>query len=294
MANPFRIRGPAVISFSGGRTSAFMLHEIAQAGLDDDVHVMFANTGKEREETLIFVKRCADAWGLKIEWLEYMRQYIPKYKSGAMSARMRAIRKIAAQDGRTYEYPRGRKERGFREVSFETAARFGEPFDNMIDLNGLPNRSLRMCTSEMKIRVIKKRMLEHKHDYWDVVLGLRSDEPRRVTNKRAPTKERWDHLLPLADAGVVVRDVMNFWSKQPFDLGLEQHEGNCDDCFMKSVRNKQRLVKARPQSADWWLRGEERTGSKFRPNEPSLRELIHLPILGDVASDDEIDCACTD
>lgn len=48
--DPFFIKGPAVISFSGGRTSGYMLWRILQAHdgkLPDDVYVMFANTGLE-------------------------------------------------------------------------------------------------------------------------------------------------------------------------------------------------------------------------------------------------------
>ena len=62
MSDPYLIQGPALISFSGGRTSAYMLKQIIDAHrgkLPDDVHVAFANTGKEREETLRFVNECA-------------------------------------------------------------------------------------------------------------------------------------------------------------------------------------------------------------------------------------------
>jgi len=62
MRNPYRIDGPAIISFSGGRTSAYMLHQIIAAHdglLPDDIVVCFANTGKERPETLDFVQRCS-------------------------------------------------------------------------------------------------------------------------------------------------------------------------------------------------------------------------------------------
>lgn len=33
--------------------------------------VVFANTGKERPETLDFVQECAERWDVPIPWLEY-------------------------------------------------------------------------------------------------------------------------------------------------------------------------------------------------------------------------------
>lgn len=71
--NPFRIEGPAVISFSGGRTSGLMLRRILDAhdgALPPDVFVVFANTGKERGETLDFVRDCAVHWDVRIRWVE--------------------------------------------------------------------------------------------------------------------------------------------------------------------------------------------------------------------------------
>ena len=55
-SDPFLIEGPAVISFSGGRTSAYMLHWILERGLQPDVHVLFCNTGREDDRTLDFVR----------------------------------------------------------------------------------------------------------------------------------------------------------------------------------------------------------------------------------------------
>lgn len=71
--SPFYITGPALISFSGGRTSAYMLFMIlcAHGGvLPDDVYVVFANTGKEREETLRFVHEVEVRWGVRVWWIE--------------------------------------------------------------------------------------------------------------------------------------------------------------------------------------------------------------------------------
>ena len=72
--NPYRVPRPAVISFSGGRTSAYMLKKIVDAyggRLPDSVSVIFANTGLERPETLDFVDTCAAAWSVTVHWVEY-------------------------------------------------------------------------------------------------------------------------------------------------------------------------------------------------------------------------------
>lgn len=74
MIDPFKITGPAVVSFSGGRTSGLMLYRILESHggkLPGDVKVVFNNMGKERPETLDFVERCSAEWGVEIVWTEY-------------------------------------------------------------------------------------------------------------------------------------------------------------------------------------------------------------------------------
>src|SRR3546814_16541590 len=76
MHDPFKITQPTCISFSGGRTSAYMLWRVLQTngGLPADTVVCFANTGKEVEATLRFVRDCAEHWQVPIRWLEYVPQ----------------------------------------------------------------------------------------------------------------------------------------------------------------------------------------------------------------------------
>lgn len=63
MSDPFSVDRPTALSFSGGRTSGFMLRKMLMAHggqLPPDCHVVFANTGKEDEATLRFVQDCSD------------------------------------------------------------------------------------------------------------------------------------------------------------------------------------------------------------------------------------------
>ena len=54
--NPYRVPRPAVISFSGGRTSSYMLKKIVDAyggRLPSDIAVVYVNTGMERPEAKV-------------------------------------------------------------------------------------------------------------------------------------------------------------------------------------------------------------------------------------------------
>ena len=71
--NPYKINSPSLLTFSGGRTSGYMLRKILDANnnsLPQDMFVCFANTGKEMPETLDFVRDCQEKWNVKVHWLE--------------------------------------------------------------------------------------------------------------------------------------------------------------------------------------------------------------------------------
>lgn len=249
MNDPFRIDGPALISFSGGRTSGYMLWRILEAHngkLPEDVYVTFANTGKEREETLRFVHDCATHWGVRVRWLE---------REGKKSV---------------------------REVGFNSASRNGEPFSDLLrDKRYLPNAVTRFCTIELKIRVMKHWMMEQGYDRWCNVVGLRYDEPTRVAKARKPNRERWTNILPLDDGKVTNRMVRAFWAEQPFDLQLLPFEGNCDACFLKARPKLWEIERTSPGTLDWWANAESEiasfggrsSGMQFR-QEYSYAELI--------------------
>src|SRR6056300_67268 len=251
--NPYKIEGPVIISFSGGRTSGYMLYHILKAhdfNLPDDIYITFANTGKEAEQTLEFVRDCGINWGVKIHWLEhYFADERPKHRT--------------------------------KEVTFETASRNGEPFERLIDdRKYLPNPVTRFCTSELKIKVMERFMRSQGYKEWSNVLGLRYDEPRRAINARKADYQKWDNVVPLYDAQVTIKDVIGFWDNSSFDLKLRSFDGktlagNCDLCFLKGANTLVKLIKEEPERADWWIKQEQKfegTGAKFRKD----RDYIHL------------------
>lgn len=226
--------GDVQISFSGGRTSAYMLHQIADAngGVPNRAKVVFANTGREMPETLDFVQECSVRWGIPITWVEY----------------------------RVHDDPRQR----FAVVSHNSAARNGEPFEKLIRKKRyLPNQQTRFCTAELKVRPAKEYLLSVGFEHWIAAVGVRADEPSRIN--RAPLKERWQRWYPLADAGVSRHDVALFWRSQSFDLKLQNVKGNsalgnCDGCFLKSEAHLAMLARDFPDRHLWWEEMEDLAG----------------------------------
>lgn len=223
----YAIPGPALVSFSGGRTSAYMLHEIVRAHggtLPADVIVGFANTGKEREETLRFVQRCAEAWGVHVHWVE----------AGG-------------------------------EVSFESASRNGEPFDALIERKKfLPNSAMRFCTQELKVVPLHALATRRLGPTFSEVIGIRYDEVHRYAKMVGRNLDDGRQCVaPLFSARVTKRDVMAFWQAQPFDLGLAPGEGNCDLCHLKGAVLLRSLMRADPSRSPWWIGHENARGAQF-------------------------------
>ncbi|GFM87792.1 hypothetical protein PSCICO_31910 [Pseudomonas cichorii] len=213
---PYLITGPAQIGVSAGRTSGHMLRKILDAHggqLPTNVHAFFQNTGKEREETLAFIDAMASCWGVNIVWMEWCRVY------------------SQADDAPWYK------------IVDETASRNGEPFTMMLEYYEayrkaekslpavLPNFSNNMCTAYLKVKIGEKHMRALGYNEWDCIVGIRYDEPRSYSrmmtaNERGGT--RWDSVRPSYTAGITKENVAAFWAEQPFDLGMDSDDGNCD------------------------------------------------------------------
>jgi 3'-phosphoadenosine 5'-phosphosulfate sulfotransferase (PAPS reductase)/FAD synthetase len=255
MSDPYRIEAPALISFSGGRTSGFMLRHILDAfegRLPEGIVAVFANTGKEMPQTLDFVRDCSSAWNVDIVWLEYA--------------------------------PEGEKQRKFRVVDHGSASRKGEPYEALLrERKYLPNPVSRFCTTMLKIRVMRDYARSLGWEHWTNAVGLRFDEARRVA-RLGDQRERWDTIAPLHSTRVTKEDVASFWAGQPFDLRLpniggKTPAGNCDLCFLKSAQTISSILRSDPSLAEWWIRMEEEAtpstplGGVFRKDRPNYRRM---------------------
>lgn len=277
--NPYMITEPTCISFSGGRTSAYMLYEVIQAHggtLPDEAIVCFANTGKEEEATLKFVNDCSVNWNVPIHWIEYADHDEPEHR--------------------------------YKKVTYEMASRNGEPFEAIIRKRQyLPNPVTRFCTSELKIRTMAC-FLKHTGLFDDCTrselenaswIGLRYDEGRRAA--KIADKRR----IPLFTAKVSVQDIGEFWAKQPFNLELPTYNGrtlagNCDLCFLKPANQVATLIAEKPERAIWWANMEalalasKPSGATFRKDRPDYASMMQYSKeqISMFSDDESIDCFC--
>jgi len=223
-----------VCTFSGGRTSAFMAKFINESEKYNnfDKAFVFANTGKENEETLKFIDKCSKEWNLNIIWLEA---------------------KINNKKGKGTNY---------KIVNFDTASRKGEPFEEMLQSYSMPNNFASNCTRELKIIPINKYIKTLGYKNVITAMGIRYDERHR---KSLNAKEQ-NIIYPLCDDVKADNNfIRNWWERQSFDLILKDYQGNCDLCFKKSTRKKLTLIKENENIANWWLEMENKYSSNKIP-----------------------------
>ena len=107
------MKNKLLISFSGGRTSGYMTHQLLNSIPSSvDARVVFANTGQEDDKTLEFVHNCETRFGWDITWVEA---------------------KVDPQKGKGTRH---------RVTDYKTASRNGEPFEEVISKYGIPNKAM--------------------------------------------------------------------------------------------------------------------------------------------------------
>lgn len=214
-------------SFSGGKTSAFMTKRLKEEYSHIyDIIVTFTNTAREDERTLTFVHNCDVVYGFNTVWLEAV------------------------------VHPDSRKGSTHRIVTYETASRNGEPFEEVIKKYGIPNMTFQPCNRELKLNAMRSycNSIGWHTGTYDTAIGIRMDEQRRVSDDQKKLRI----VYPLIDWFPSDKQDVNDWAEdQPFQLGLKEHEGNCVTCHKKSDRKLFQLIREQPSAFDWNARMED-------------------------------------
>ena len=218
-------RRQLIVSASGGRTSMYMAVWLKKHMSDQyDLSYLFANTGQEMDETLDFVERVDRKWGLGVIWLEAVTHYNKR-------------------QGCTY-----------RVVDHSTAARRGEPFEDMIKKYGIPNQAFPHCTRELK----QNPMMAWRRDNApeaEFAVGIRIDEIDRMS-----ANAQNDRIIyPLVSINPKNKAQVIEWWRQysDIDLRIPEHHGNCKWCWKKSDRKLMTIATDNPEFFDFPARMEQ-------------------------------------
>jgi hypothetical protein len=211
-----------LVAFSGGETSAYMINWLLLNRPNHEYKFVFANTGEEREETLIFVKNVQEYFNIDVVWVEY-------------------------------------ENLSFKIVNFETAYRShnpveienkwqNHPFRKYISKFGIPNLQNNSCSRDLKHYPIDRYMksIGWKPKEYDKAIGIRADEIDRIGA----------YYYPLIIPNITKPIVNAFWDKMPFRLGIKGYEGNCKTCWKKSFRKLSTIALENPNSYDFFKQME--------------------------------------
>ncbi len=198
---------------------------------DLNIPYVFANTGQEHERTLEFVQECAEHWAMPIVWVEAVVHHGERIASS------------------------------HRIVNFDTAARSGEPFEEVITKYGIASKKYPHCTRELKINPMRSYIKTLGGQHTLAAVGMRIDEPKRLSDD----PKIW---YPMAEWGHTKQSVLQWWSEQPFDLGLEEREGNCLWCWQKSDKKQAENYAEHPEWYDFPRRMEANHAGVKAPDKP--------------------------
>lgn len=268
-----------VVSFSGGRTSAYLVYLIEQMRKSGEwtepVEYIFMDTGAEHPKTYEFIKKCVEHFGIELTCLQ--PDFNQSVGDGFES-------KVVHVNEIKYDLKNG-------------------SFIGLMRKYGVPTVAKAFCTSRMKSDACRK-YCEDKYGKGNYIttLGIRYDEPARLVgisdyrilkgagisdtyiseqfsrayngafceNKliKKSAYERKDkgfnYLATMSD--FEKDDVLDFWAGMPFDLEIQEHLGNCVFCIKKSINKLALAARDEPQLAAEWIAAIE-AGSD-RLNQP--------------------------
>lgn len=211
-----------IVSFSGGRTSAYMCSLMLDLYGKDNVDFVYCDTGAEHPKTYEFIKRCNDYFGLDLVCLRGV-----------------------------FDSPLG-KSNSYDIVDVDSLCHDLKPFKGVMKKYSTPyNPGGGMCSPRMKGEIFEKYCNDTygkgNYEFW---LGIRDDEPRRL-NTKASKKKPIRYLAEISDFDK--QDVIDWWSEKHFDLEIPEHLGNCVFCVKKGINKVALAARDEPELAEQFL-----------------------------------------
>ena len=209
-----------IVSFSGGRTSAYLVHLMEQKRKDNgwEVEYVFMDTGAEHPKTYEFVRACVKYFNIKLTVLKtVINQEMgigPNFK-------------VCSFDSIGWDLS----------VFKDMTKKYGNPY--------IPGGNF--CTDKLKTVTYKKYVKSKglRDGDFKTWLGIRYDEPRRLKEKK--------NIKYLAEISTMEKmDIVGWWKEQPFDLEIDEHLGNCVFCIHKKPLKIALAQRDEPELAKEW------------------------------------------
>ncbi len=207
---------PQIVSFSGGRTSAYLVHLMEQRrNAGEEVHYVYMDTGAEHKGTYEFIKKVAREWSINLVCLRV---------------------KVNPELGKANSYS---------VVPLDNIGPDLQPWKDVCEKYGTPYVHGAFCTRTMKTEVFE-RYCRDTFGQYHTWIGIRADEQRRLK-----PREGVSYLADISD--FEKQDIIDWWKDQPFDLGIPEHLGNCVFCVKKGINKVALAARDEPElAAEFW------------------------------------------
>jgi hypothetical protein len=222
-----------VVSFSGGRTSAYLVHLMEEKRKYEgwDVEYVFMDTGAEHPETYEFIKNIVNEWGVNLICLK-------------------AVINPTLGVGVNYEKV------GLKDLKWDMSL-----MQQLAMKHGTPCFKAPDCTKLLKNQPFSKFCNEtFGRGNYITWLGIRADEKRRLKPR--------DGVKYLAEIDWITKpEVVAWWSRQSFDLNIPEWLGNCVFCVKKDIKKVALAQKQEPELAISWMDTFSSDGVRQMKNE---------------------------
>lgn len=229
-----------VISFSGGRTSAYLCYLALERFGRDNCKFIYCDTGAEHPKTYEFIRKVNDL--LKLDLICLKTVFNP-----------------VLGEGNSYQVV------DVNDLKYDLSA-----FSAMMAKYGTPYLHGAFCTGFLKTNPFKDYCKDSIGDCtkW---LGIRIDEPKRLKEMRAQQLEMFDENDKIAKFRYLAeisdfekQDVLGFWKSMPFDLELQGDIlGNCMFCIKRGPNKLALAARYEPEFAKDFINATKAEGVRI-------------------------------